>query len=68
MAQEVKVLCNFRDERLLKNDIGRSFIKFYYRHSPPVADFIRHKEPLKAIARILLKPIIHIIRAQGMDS
>ena len=62
MAEEVKALCAFRDEYLLKSTAGRSLVRFYYRHSPKVADFIRDKDFLKKIGRESLKLVIWIIR------
>ena len=58
MAKEVKVLCKFRDEYLLKAEAGETFVKLYYRTSPPIADFIRDKTPLKAFVRIGLRPVV----------
>ncbi|GAI16939.1 unnamed protein product, partial [marine sediment metagenome] len=50
MAEEVKTLSAFRDRHLITNPIGKTLIKFYYNHSPKVADFIRDKEHLKYAA------------------
>jgi hypothetical protein len=61
MAEEVKTLSAFRDRYLITNPIGKTLIKFYYNHSPKVADFIRDKEHLKIIVRACLKPIIWLI-------
>jgi len=61
MAEEVKTLCAFRDQYLLKNPMGRVLIKFYETHSPRVADFIRDKEYLKAGVRECLRPVIKIV-------
>ena len=57
---QITTLCKFRDERLLTNPLGQAFVRFYYRHSPKVAGFIRDKEPLRAMVRIGLKPIVWI--------
>ncbi len=54
----IAILCRFRDECLLTNPLGRAFVRFYYRHSPIVADFIRDKEPLKAVVRAGLRPLV----------
>ena len=58
MAKEVKSLCKFRDDVLLKTPAGREFVKLYYATSPPIADFIRNKPGLKAMVREALKPLI----------
>ncbi len=61
MAEEVKILCAFRDKYLLPYPAGRAFVNVYYRISPGLADFIRDKELLKAIGRQCLRPIIRTI-------
>lgn len=58
MAEEVRALSRFRDQYLLTNRPGQELVRFYYRHSPPIADFIRNKEPLKAVVRAGLKPLV----------
>ncbi len=57
---EVGLLCKFRDECLLTNSLGTAFVNAYYKLSPPVADFIRESEPLKAAVRVALKPLVAI--------
>jgi hypothetical protein len=41
----------FRDKVLLRKNIGVKLVKLYYFLSPFVANFIRNKKLLKAIAR-----------------
>jgi len=41
MAKEVDVSRNFRDNVLLQTSMGRSFVKFYLKVSPPLANYIR---------------------------
>lgn len=55
---EVGLLCDFRDNVLLKSELGTAFVNAYYKLSPPVADFISEHEGLKAAVRIALKPVI----------
>lgn len=55
---EVGALCAFRDQCLKQSTLGRAFIKAYYTISPPIAEFISESEPLKAIVRASLKPLI----------
>ncbi len=62
MAGEIGILCRFRDERLLKNRFGREFVRFYYRNSPPVADYISNRPALRAFVRALLRPIVWVAR------
>ncbi|MDD3269853.1 MAG: bacterial Ig-like domain-containing protein [Syntrophomonadaceae bacterium] len=57
----VVLLRHFRDQYLLTNSLGTAFVKFYYRHSPPIANYIAGNEGLEGITRILLIPFIAIV-------
>ena len=63
LAPQVQVLRDFRDEVLLRNAAGRSFVKFYYAVSPPVADYIRDREALRAVTRWALTPVVYTVRS-----
>ncbi len=71
---EVGALCAFRDECLKTNPIGQAFVKAYYTVSPPIAELISESEPLKAVVRTALKPVVVVsqyaldetIRAEGI--
>ncbi len=73
---EVGALCAFRDECLKKSALGRAFIDAYYTVSPPIAEFISESEPLKAVVRTALKPVVVVaqyaldesIRVEGIAS
>lgn len=58
----VKVLRNFRDEVLLQSRLGTAFVKFYYKHSPPIADYIAQHESLRTLFRLLLTPVILLVK------
>ncbi|GAM07839.1 hypothetical protein OR1_00108 [Geobacter sp. OR-1] len=58
----VMVLRHFRDDFLLKSAPGRAFVAFYYKHSPPIADFISEHDLLRAVTRILLTPLIFAVK------
>jgi hypothetical protein len=62
MASEVIVLRRFRDHYLLTNAPGQAFVAFYYRHSPPVADFIRRHEALRTAVRGGLWPVVYSVK------
>ena len=57
-APEVVLLQKFRDRILLTNEPGRLFVEFYYRVSPPIADFIGSDDSLKQATRLSLMPLI----------
>ena len=61
LAEEVKTLCTFRDQYLVKSPIGRDFVSLYYRYGPKIANFIKEREHLKSIVREFLKPIVLLI-------
>jgi DNA-binding beta-propeller fold protein YncE len=54
-------LRQFRDDYLLTNAAGTWFVEFYYRNSPPLADYIRERESLKLMVRALLTPLVYTI-------
>jgi len=58
MADEIRILREFRDKYLLTNPPGRAFVDFYYRVSPPIAEFITEHPSLKPIVRAGLLPVV----------
>ena len=54
----VKILRDFRDAYLLTHEAGRTFVAFYYRVSPDLADRIGANETLRLAVRIALLPAI----------
>jgi hypothetical protein len=59
LAPEVEVLRQFRDEYLITNPIGRTFVEFYYSVSPPAAEYISRSEGLKSLTRCALAPVVY---------
>jgi hypothetical protein len=60
MAPHVKVLREFRDRFLLANRVGKSLVDFYYKTSPPLADFIKKHAHLRTIIRLGLLPVVGV--------
>lgn len=54
-------LRDFRDRYLMTNRPGRAMIRFYYRYSPPLAEFIADRDGLRAVVRGLLTPVVLIL-------
>ncbi len=62
MAPEVRYLRAFRDQYLLQSDLGREFVRHYYRLSPPLADWLRRHESARTLVRASLEPLVSLSR------
>ncbi len=58
---KVKVLREFRDRYLLTSKVGRFLVNCYYHVSPPVATVIARHDPLRAICRLALTPVVIMV-------
>jgi len=58
----VQILRNFRDGFLVHYAPGRILLNGYYKYSPPIADFIREREGLKCLVRVVITPIVYVIK------
>lgn len=58
LAPQVAVLQRFRDRVLLPRDAGKAFVRWYYKHSPPLAAYLRQHDALRATVRLALVPLI----------
>jgi len=63
MAEEIENLREFRDEYLLTSLVGKALVEFYYRVSPPIAEFITEHPSLKPIVRAGLLPAVAMSNA-----
>ena len=41
--------------------VGSELVDFYYRYSPPIADYVRERETLRSIIRSLLAVVVYSI-------
>ncbi|MFU8796648.1 MAG: InlB B-repeat-containing protein [Dehalococcoidia bacterium] len=61
-AIEINILREFRDTVLLPNALGSGFVSFYYRASPPIANFISQHEFIRTLVRVgLVDRIVTIV-------
>jgi len=61
-GKELDVLRAFRDEVLLRLALGRSCVRFYYRHSPPLAGWLGFHPRVRAVLRDgLITPLVRVI-------
>jgi uncharacterized repeat protein (TIGR01451 family) len=58
LEPHVMALRDFRDRYLQRTRLGRAFVRFYYRHSPPVAAVIARHDWLRTGMRALLTPLV----------
>lgn len=64
LAEEVNTLRQFRDEFLQTNLVGRTFVRIYYRLSPPVARFISRHRTLRVLVReCLIGPAVALSKS-----
>ncbi|UCF31502.1 MAG: VCBS repeat-containing protein [bacterium] len=56
----VRTLRLFRDRFLLGSPFGGVLVRFYYRHSPPVADWLHGHGWAKNVLMMLLLPVIAV--------
>lgn len=69
IAPEVENFRAFRNQYLLTNSWGKAFVKFYYKHSPPLAQFITEYPVFKWFSWAFLWPLslwIRLVFALGL--
>jgi parallel beta-helix repeat protein len=65
-AEEINVLREFRDVVLLESAAGSRFVEWYYRTSPPIADFIARHEFVRTLVRtFFVDPLVRLVDATG---
>jgi hypothetical protein len=58
LEPHVLALRQFRDRYLQHSTLGRAFIRYYYRYSPPMAAVIAEHDWLRLLVRMLLTPVV----------
>jgi hypothetical protein len=61
---KIDVLRNWRDDSLKSSTLGKIFIRNYYFFSPPIATIVAKSSALRAIVRLILSPIIHLLKSK----
>ena len=62
MHKDLRLFRKFRDRILLSSAIGRTLVHYYYRFSPPLADFIAEHPVLRQMTRAALAVPAEILR------
>lgn len=60
MAEEARILRNFREKLLLTNPLGRACVRCYYKVSPPLADSLSRHETLRVSEEYSFPLLLHI--------
>jgi subtilisin family serine protease len=61
-------LRRFRDEYLVAHPIGRKWVEYYYRYSPPIAEFVADHPAMRKAIRITLYPLVAVSAATTTSS
>ena len=61
LEPHVSALREFRDRYLQQTELGRAFVRFYYRHSPPIAELVAAHGSLRLLVRAILTPVVLVV-------
>ncbi|MBI5048960.1 MAG: restriction endonuclease [Deltaproteobacteria bacterium] len=61
-SPEVEALRQWRDNSLYKIPLGRSLISTYYKYSPRIADYIKHRPVIKGAIKKALNGVVWMVR------
>jgi hypothetical protein len=59
---DLKLFRHFRDRVLLKSYLGKRFVHYYYKFSPPAADFIADHPRVRSVVRHVLEVPAAVLR------
>jgi len=59
---QVQALRWLRDAYLKTSPLGADVVRFYYTHSPPLADVVRRQPILRGMVRVVLQPVTDAVR------
>jgi hypothetical protein len=60
---KLEIFRNFRDSVLLKHKLGKSFVQFYYKVSPGIANYIRKRKLIKSfVLYLFIEPIYKLLK------
>jgi len=63
-AERIDVLREFRDVVLMESEAGFRFVTWYYRASPPIAEFLAGSELLRTFTgEFLVNPVVWMVEA-----
>ena len=57
-APQVQILRDFRDQIMLKGDVGIALVDWYYANSPNAAEYLNENEQWKPLVQVALFPLI----------
>jgi hypothetical protein len=61
-APQVLALRYFRDTKLMKSFLGKTFVTIYYRFSPPIAEFLKGSPYFSKIVRFSLDILVNFVK------
>jgi hypothetical protein len=66
-SRVLRILRAFRDRTLIPHPLGHRLVELYYRHSPPLANYMKDKEGMKILVRFCLRPVVFILERIGVE-
>lgn len=66
-APEVVLLRKYRDDVLLHNRLGKLFVSFYYKISPPIASWLKNEILLKRTAKRVLDFFVNAVVKESLQ-